>query len=83
MYFEIFDGGTLYSVRIPRFKSIFGPNIKLAGDTPVEECISEFFIRCTNGKYLYQSAYILVSNIISHKCLMISLLARSTILFSS
>ena len=54
-----------------------------AGAQPIDECIIEFSIRATNGKYHDHFCLTLKSNTIVLKCRNTSLFALSTIVFSS
>ena len=70
------------STRILRLRVMAFPNNNWAGDTPVL-WLAEFSIRCTKGRYIDHFVMTFVSWIIALRCRKTSLLARSTIAFSS
>ena len=53
------------------------------GLTPVRECTSELSILCASGMCIFHEDFLFTSNTIALMCLMLSLLHRSTMAFSS
>jgi hypothetical protein len=60
-----------------------GPNINSAGVNPVVECVVVFIIRFTNGTAFDHLCVMRLSKTYARKCRKTSLLALSTIAFSS